>query len=68
MVYMRCFLIAHGLVHAVIWLAHLFWVRGMADENLPFDPLSSSFRHQHVAHSGETWVVRGGKYPCERTR
>ena len=40
------FLIAHGLIHAAIWLPQAFGVRAAADPHAPFDP-------------GVSWILSG---------
>ena len=40
------FLIAHGLIHAAIWLPQAFGVRAAADPGAPFDP-------------GYSWLITG---------
>lgn len=52
------FLIAHGLVHAAIWLPQAFGVNATLDPTAPFDP-GHSWLLQSVSDGGLRWLSVG---------
>src|SRR3712207_1451541 len=52
------FLIAHGLIHAAIWLPQAFDVRTAADPTAPFDP-GHSWMLSGIGNDGVRWLSVG---------